>query len=309
MTPLLRAREPRRILARRLAAAALIGAGALATLPGGQAEVRTQTPPGAQSPPQPASAEDPVIARANGGEIRRSDVMRLLSQLPAEARSMPPEQLFALGVERAIDRLLVAEAARNEGLGDDPEVRRRLEAAEADVLWDAYLQSRIREALSEARIRGAYDEIASAATEDEVKARHILLSSERDARAVIRELEGGADFQELARDKSVGPSRESGGDLGYFRRSQMVAEFSEAAFAMAPGEFSKAPVKTRFGWHVILVEKRRRAEAPTMREALPGIQQTITREVLAEVLGGLRESAEIEVVGADGDGLARPDAR
>ncbi len=309
MTPLSRTREPRRILARRLAAAALIGAGALATLPGGQAEVRAQTPPGAQSPLRPASAEDPVIARANGREIRRSDVMRLLSQLPAEARSMPPEQLFALGVERAIDRLLVAEAARNEGLGDDPEVRRLLQAAEADVLWEAYLQSRIRQALSEARIRGAYDEIASAATEDEIKARHILLSSERDARAVIRELEGGADFQKQARDKSVGPSRESGGDLGYFRRSQMVAEFSEAAFAMAPGEFSKAPVKTRFGWHVILVEKRRRAEAPTMREALPGIQQTITREVLAEVLGGLRESAKIEVVGADDGGLARPGAR
>ena len=309
MTPLPRTRKPRRASARRLASMALIGAGALAILPGSQAEVRAQTPPGARLLPQPAPVEDPVVARANGEEVRRSDVMRLLAQLPAEARSMPPEQLFALGVERAIDRLLVAEAARSEGLGDDPDVRRRLEAAEADVLWEAYLQSRIRQELSETRIRGAYDEIASAATEDEVKARHILLASEREAQTVIRELEGGSDFQKLAREKSVGPSRESGGDLGYFRRAQMVAEFSEAAFAMAPGEFSKAPVKTQFGWHVILVEKRRRAEAPTMQEALPGIQQAITREVLAEVLGGLRESADIEVVGADGGGLARPGAR
>ena len=309
MTPLPRTREPCRIPARRLASMALIGAGVLATLLGSQTGVRPQTPPGAPSPSQLAPAEDPVVARANGGEVRRSDVMRLLAQLPAEARGMPPEQLFAVGVERAIDRLLVAEAARNEGLGDDPDVRRRLEAAETDVLWEAYLQGRIRQELSEARIRGAYDKIAAAATEDEVKARHILLAGEQEARAVIRELEGGADFQKLARAKSVGPSRESGGDLGYFRRAQMVAEFSEAAFAMAPGEFSKAPVKTRFGWHVILVEKRRRAEAPTMQEALPGIQQAITREILAEVLGGLRESADIEVIGADGGGPARPGAR
>lgn len=301
MTSLSRTRAPRRVSARRPAFAALIGAVVLAILPGGPAEVRAQT--------QPASAEDPVVARANGGEVRRSDIMRLLTQLPAEARNMPPEQLFALGVERAIDRLLVAEAARGEGLQDDPEVRRRLEAAEADVLWEAYLQGRIQRELSEGRIRAAYDEIAAAATEDEVKARHILLASEQDARAVIRELEGGTDFQELAREKSIGPSRESGGDLGFFRRARMVAEFSEAAFALAPGEFSKTPVKTQFGWHVILVEKRRRAEAPTMQEALPDIQQAITREVLAEVLGRLREGANIEVVGADDGGLARPGAR
>lgn len=301
MTSLPRTRAPCRASARRPAFAALIGAVVLAILLGGPAEVRAQT--------QPAPTEDPVVARANGGEVRRSDVMRLLTQLPAEARNMPPEQLFALGVERAIDRLLVAEAARGEGLQDDPEVRRRLEAAEADVLWEAYLQGRIQRELSEGRIRAAYDEIAAAATEDEVKARHILLASEQDARAVIRELEGGTDFQELAREKSIGPSRESGGDLGFFRRARMVAEFSEAAFAMTPGEFSKTPVKTQFGWHVILVEKRRRAEAPTMQEALPDIQQAITREVLAEVLGRLREGANIEVVGADGGGLARPGAR
>ena len=301
MTPLPRTRKPFRVPARRPTFVALTGAVVLAILSGGPAEVRAQT--------QPAPAEDPVVARANGGEVRRSDVMRLLAQLPVEARNMAPEQLFALGVERAIDRLLVAEAARSEGLQDDPEVRRRLEAAEADVLWEAYLQGRIQRELSEGRIRAAYDEIASAATEDEVKARHILLASEQDARAVIRELEGGANFQELAREKSIGPSRDSGGDLGYFRRAQMVAEFSEAAFAMAPGEFSKTPVKTQFGWHVILVEKRRRAEAPTMQEALPDIQQAITREVLAEVLGKLREGANVEVVGADGGGLARPGAR
>ncbi len=286
---------------RRLAAAAWICAGALAAPAGGPAEVRAQTAPG-------APVEDSVVARVNGEDVRQSDVVRMLAQLPAEARGMPPEQLFALVVQRAVDRLLVAEAARGEGLADDPEIRRRLAAAEADVLWSAYLERRLREGLSDARIREAYDKIASE-TDDAVKARHILLADEEDARAVIRDLEGGADFETLARARSIGPSRESGGDLGTFTRAQMVDAFSEAAFAMAPGEFSRTPVKTRFGWHVILVEERRRAEVPSMEEAMPRIRQTVTAEVVAEVLGRLREGADIEIVGAGAGGLVRPGAR
>ncbi len=308
MNLLPRTREPREIFVRRLASVAWIGVGVLATLPGGSAEVRAQTPPGLQPLPQSMPAEDSVIARVNGEEVRQSDVLRMLEQLPAEVRGMPREQLFALVVERAIDRFLVVEAARKEGLRDDPEIQRRLEAAEADVLWEAYLERKLQEGLSEARIRRAYDKIASEATDDEIKARHILLASEEDARTVIRELEGGADFQTLARKRSIGPSREAGGDLGYFSRAQMVDEFSGAAFALAPGEFSKAPVKTQFGWHVILVEGRRRAETPSMQEAMPQIQQAITREVLTEVLGGLRKRADIEIVGTGG-GLVRPGAR
>lgn len=274
----------------------------------GPTEVRAQSPQPLQSLPQSSPPVDSVVARVNGEEIRQSDIFRMLQQLPDEVRNMPQGQLFTLLLERAVDRILVIDAARKSGLAEDPVIRARVTAAEDDVLWAVFLERQIQENLTEKRIRRAYGRISGAAAEEEVKARHILLASEEEAQAVIRDLEGGAEFQTVVSEKSIGPSRETGGDLGYFSRSQMVDEFSAAAFAMNVGEFSKKPVKTQFGYHVILLENRRRAEAPSMQESMPQIQQEVTREVLAEVLGKLRKGADIEVVGAGGE-LMRPGAR
>jgi len=274
----------------------------------GPTEVRAQLPQPLQSLPQSSPPVDSVVARVNGEEIRQSDIFRMLQQLPDEVRNMPQGQLFTLLLERAVDRILVIDAARKSGLAEDPVIRARVTAAEDDVLWAVFLERQVQENLTEKRIRRAYGRISGAAAEEEVKARHILLASEEEAQAVIRDLEGGAEFQTVASEKSIGPSRETGGDLGYFSRSQMVDEFSAAAFAMNVGEFSKKPVKTQFGYHVILLENRRRAEAPSMQESMPQIQQEVTREVLAEVLGKLRKGADIEVVGAGGE-LMRPGAR
>ena len=282
--------------------------GPLAWLVAGPAEVRAQAPQPLQSLPQSVPAGDSVVARVNGEEIRQSDIFRMLQQLPEEVRNMPQGQLFTLLLERAVDRILVIDAARKSGLAEDPVIRARVKAAEDDVLWAVFLERQVQENLTEKRVRRAYDRLSSEAAEEEVKARHILLASEEDARAVIRDLEGGAEFMAVVREKSIGPSRESGGDLGYFSRSQMVEEFSAAAFAMNKGEFSKEPVKTQFGYHVILLENRRRAEAPSLQEAMPQIQQEVTREVLTKVLGALRKGADIEVVGAGGQ-LMRPGAR
>ena len=275
---------------------------------GTSAAVRAQSAQPLQQLPQSVPAVDNPVARVNGQDIRQSDILRMLEQLPAEVRQMPQGQLFTLLLERAIDRSLVIAAARKSRLSDDPAIQARLKAAEDDLLWAAFLERKVQDGLTEKRVRKAYDRISGEAAEEEVKARHILLASEEDARSVIRALEGGREFQAVARDKSIGPSRESGGDLGYFSRSQMVDEFSTAAFAMNVGEFSKAPVKTQFGWHVILLENRRRAEVPSMQEAMPQIQQEVTREILSEVLGGLRKGADIEIVGASGE-LMRPGAR
>ena len=274
----------------------------------GPTEVRAQAPQPLQSLPQSVPAADNVVARVNGEEIRQSDILRMPQQLPDEVRNMPQGQLFTLLLERAVDRILVIDAARKSGLAEDPAIRARLKVAEDDILWAVFLERQVQENLTEKRVRRAYDRLSGAAAEEEVKARHILLASAEDARAVIRDLEGGAKFKAVARAKSIGPSRESGGDLGYFSRSQMVDEFSAAAFAMNVGEFSKEPVKTQFGYHVILLENRRRAEAPSLQEAMPQIQQEVMREVLTEVLGTLRKGADIEIVGAGGE-LMRPGAR
>ncbi|MBH62278.1 MAG: peptidylprolyl isomerase [Alphaproteobacteria bacterium] len=283
----------------------VLGLALILTMP---AVVRAQSPQPLQSLPQSVPAQDNVLARVNGAEVRQSDVLRMLDQLPAEVRNMPQGQLFTLLIERAVDRVLVIEAARADGLANDPEVRARLKQAEDDLLWATFLERKVAEGMTDSRIRKAYDRLAGEAAEEEIKARHILLASEDEAKAIIRDLEGGADFQAIAREKSIGPSRETGGDLGFFNRGQMVLDFSDAAFALDVGDYSKTPVKTQFGWHVILVEERRRSEVPSMPHAMPKIQQEVTRQVLTEVLGGLRKGAEIEIVGAGG-GLQRPGQR
>ena len=299
----------------RLGPASMLSRGAVWALFGplawvvvGSMEVQAQGPQPLQLLPQSVPTVDSVVARVNGEEIHQSDILRMLQQLPDEARNMPQGQLFMLLLERAVDRILVIDAARKSGLAEDPVIQARVRAAEDDVLWAVFLERQVQENLTEKRLRRAYNRLSSVAAEEEVKARHILLASEEDARAVIHDLEGGADFTAVAREQSIGPSRESGGDLGYFSRSQMVEEFSAAAFSMNEGEFSKEPVKTQFGYHVILLENRRRAEVPSLQEAMPQIQQDVTREVLTEVLGALRKGADIEVAGAGGE-LMRPGAR
>ena len=267
-----------------------------------------QSPQPLQSLPKSMPEQDNLLARVNGIEVHQSDVIRMLEQLPAEVRNMPQAQLLTLLIERAIDRVLVVQAARKEGLADDPEIRARVKKMEDDLLWARFLERKVAEGMTESRIRKAYDRLAGEAAEEEIKARHILLASEKEAKAVIRDLQGGADFESVAREKSIGPSREAGGDLGFFKRGQMVSKFSDAAFAMDIGDYSKAPTKTQFGWHVILVEERRRAEVPSMPHAMPKIQQEVTRQVLIDVVGGLRKEADIEIVSAV-SGLQRPSQR
>jgi len=116
---------------------------------------------------------------------------------------------------------------------------------------------------------------------------------------VSEELAGGADFAELAKERSTGPSGPNGGDLGYFRESQMVPEFAEAAFAMEVGTSSETPVQTQFGWHVILVEDRRSVE-PSFEDSEPQLRQDVAREIVTSMVDDLREGAEIERFNLDG---------
>jgi peptidyl-prolyl cis-trans isomerase C len=128
-----------------------------------------------------------------------------------------------------------------------------------------------------------------------VRARHVLLDNEEDAKAVIAALDAGADFAELAQERSLGPSAERGGNLDYFTRADMTPAFAEAAFELEVGEYSRAPVKTAFGWHVIKVEDRRAEEPAGFFEMRAELREKITREHMDEFLRGLRERAEIEL--------------
>lgn len=253
----------------------------------------------AQAPGQ--VADDPVVARVNGAEVRRSDVMLAIENLPQQYRQLPPEMLFGGVVSQIIDRKLVAQAAEKARLGEDPAVRQRVASIRERVLQETYLSRAIETEMTEANLRARYEKkVKSAPGREEVHARHVLVQNEADAKLVIEDLRKGGDFAEVARKRSTGPSAANGGDLGYFTREQMVPEFAEAAFAMKKGEISTAPVKTQFGWHVIKVEDRRTAPPPSFEDSVNDMRQEMAQELIQARMEALRKDAKIERLGPDG---------
>jgi peptidyl-prolyl cis-trans isomerase C len=259
----------------------------------------------AQGPAQPqakppVAKDDPVAAVVNGEKIYRSEVMFIVEALPEQFKQMPVAALYPQIIQRLVDRKLAAQAAKKEGYLDRPDVKRRLEIEQEQVLQEAYLIAKIDESLTDDRLKAAYDKkVAGAGKEEEVRARHILLKTEDDAKKVIGELEKGADFAKLATERSVGPTSGNGGDLGFFKRDQMVEPFAEAAFAMRKGEYTHKPVQTQFGWHVIKVEDRRAAKVPTFEESKDALKEEEARAVAGDVIAKMRQGAEITVMPPD----------
>ena len=258
-----------------------------------------------------APDDDPVVAVVDGTEVRRSEVEGLARGLPEQYRQIPLPQIYGMLLDRAIDFRLLANAAEEENLADDPDVQTALEQARASVLRDAYVRREIEEGTTEEKLRARYEEVKSEEgfTQEEVHARHILVGSEEQATSLIAELDGGADFEALAREHSVDPSaRTNSGDLGYFRRQQMVPEFAEAAFALEPGEHSSEPVQSQFGWHIIQVLDRRMG-TPSFEETQPRLREELAREVVMGLVAELRADAEIERFNLDGSPMpVVPDA-
>lgn len=256
------------------------------------------------APPAPA-AEDPVVAKVDGEELRLSDVAATASDLlPQQLRNVPPAALMQMLppevsrqlVDRAITERALVIAARSAGLDKDEEVRRRIRRAEEQELQQALLSREVNTQVTEQAVRARYDqEAARRQGEEEIHARHILVQTETEARAALAEVKGGADFAEVAKRLSKDPgSRDSGGDLGFFKKGDMVPEFAEAAFAMQPGQVSSAPVRTPFGWHVIKVEERRTAPVPSFEDSRQQIERKMLEEQVDAVVRRIRAAAKVE---------------
>ncbi len=265
------------------------------------------TPALAQAPATPAPAlsgqatpADPVVARVAGKDIRLSDVSDAAQQLPAEARSMPPGMLFPLLLDQLIDRAAIVELARRRGMDKEQAVARQMARAQDQALQTAVIGRDVGPLVTEPELRARYDrEIAGRSGEEEVNARHILLGSEADARAVIAELKKGGDFATIARARST--DKASGdGDLGFFKQGDMVQEFAAAAFALKAGETTDNPVKTQFGWHVIRVEARRSTPPPTFEEAFDGLRSKTIQEGVDKILKEARTGLAVERFNMDG---------
>ncbi len=254
----------------------------------------------AQSP-APAAPADPVIARIDGQPILRSEMQATMRGLPPQAQGMPMETLYPMLLERVIDLRLIGQAARGAKLEDDPAIKKKIAEAADRVLQEALLTKAVESRVTEATLREKYKTYAATIPgQEEVNARHILLKTEAEAKAVVAELKKGGDFAEIAKKRSIDPGAASGGDLGYFTREQMVPEFSEAAFKLKKGEITEAPVKSSFGWHVIRVEDTRTSGPPPFDEVKAELQDELSREVIQDLLKDLRGKAKVERFNLDG---------
>ncbi|NIA71855.1 peptidylprolyl isomerase [Pelagibius litoralis] len=243
--------------------------------------------------------QNPVVARVNGHEIRWAAVMASADGLPERYRDQL-ESVFPALLDRLVDVRLLAEAARAQGLAEDAEVRERLVGLEDRVLSTVFLERYLAEQVTTAAVRERYDAlVALRRANREVRARHIIVETEEEAEAIIAELDGGAVFPTLARERSIGPSAERGGDLGYFFARRMAPAFAEALHKLEPGSYSAEPVETEFGWHVILLVERRADDVPSFLDMQTQLREELTRESMSRMVGNLRQRASLEMFPED----------
>ena len=254
----------------------------------------------------PARADDKVLAKVNGVEIKESDLALAEEELAPSLAQMDPAAKKDNVLAFLIDLQIVAKAAEDKKIENTEDFKKRLGFTRKRLMMDSLLAAEGKAGTTEDAMKKVYDEASKQITgEVEVRARHILVETEDEAKAVVEELKKGADFAELAKKKSKDPGASDGGDLGFFTKDQMVPEFSAVAFVLEPGKISD-PVKSQFGWHVIKVEEKRNRQAPPFEQVKGQIETYVTRKAQADFVGKLREAAKVERT-ADA-GAAKPDA-
>lgn len=242
-----------------------------------------------------AKGADPVVAQVDGTIIRQSDVVAALENLPPQYAQVPRETLVKAVTEKLIDGTLAANRARAAGLHKDPMYLVARARAELQLLEQLFIQRLVARRVTERAVRRRYQrDRKSLVREKKIRARHILLKTRQEALNIINELRRGKDFAQLAQKYSTGPSKDQGGDLGFFKREQMVAPFSKAAFTLPKGAYSKAPVQTKFGWHVIKVVDIKAAAPPRFEEVRVELERKMSDEVIEKEMEGLRKGAKIK---------------
>lgn len=234
----------------------------------------------------------PVAAVVNGKKVYIKELQELKDAVP-QLQQISLDALYEQLQASMIDATLLSQAAEKEKIKNDPQYKKLAAEMEEQLARRLYLDKKIKEMRTKDKMQKIYAQyLKDNPPQEEVKASHILVKTEREAADIIKQLNAGADFAEIANKKSIDPSG-NGGDLGFFSRETMVPEFAEAAFSMKEGELSQKPVKTQFGYHVIKVEKRRIAEPPAFEEVETQLSERFNVDASDEVMKNLRSKAKI----------------
>ena len=238
--------------------------------------------------------EDTVVATVNGDKIMKSALdgyLQVIKRSPSGSAVKP---------EEALDDLVATELALQEAKKTDilsrADIKKKISDFTRNVLLTTWTKEKVKSFdISDADIKKEYDETVKKLTSKEFNARHILLKTEDEAKAVIKEIAGGADFAKVAEKKSTGPSAKNGGSLGWFKANTMVPAFADAVKKMKKGDVSKEPVKTQFGYHVIKLEDIRDAKLPTLDILKPKLTRKLSQKKMLAYMDKIKETADIKI--------------
>jgi peptidyl-prolyl cis-trans isomerase C len=258
-----------------------------------------ETAPAAPDAAAAAKPVDPnaVVATIGGKPITEADLAMAEGELSQQFAQLPAEQRRAAALSAAIEIKVMAAKAVADGLDKDADFQRRAAFLQARALHGEIVEKEVVDKITDDEVRARYDkEIAAQPAVNEVHARHILVKTKEEAEGIIKELDGGAKFEDLANKHTTDPSgKTSGGDLGWFGPGQMVPEFEKAAMALEPGSYTKEPVQTQFGWHVIKVEDKRPKQPPAFEQVKDQIRSAVLRDKYFALVKELRAAAKVEI--------------
>jgi len=289
------------LLFRRASLASLglaFGLSALCLSPVMAQETAPAAPADAAAAPAAAPVDpNAVVATVNGQPLTEADLVLAEGELSQQFAQLPPEQRRAAALSAAIEIRVMAAKAVTDGLDKDPDFQRRMAFLQQRALHGEMVEKGVVDKVTDAEIRARYDqEIANTPPVNEVHARHILVKTKEEAEAIIKQLDGGGDFQKLANEHTSDPSGKSnGGDLGWFGPGQMVPEFDKAAFALEVGKYTKEPVQSQFGWHVIKLEDKRAKQPPAFDDVKDQAKQAVIRDKYFALVKSLRAGAKVEI--------------
>ena len=240
---------------------------------------------------------DVVIATVNGDKIMKSTLDGYLAILNKSGKKVADKQA-------AVDDLVATEIALQEARKSDilerPATKKAIKDYTRNILLKTWTKEKVDSFdIDDATVKAAYDERVTKLASKEYNARHILVKTEDEAKAIIKELDGGADFEKLAKEKSTGPSGSNGGSLGWFKAQTMVPAFSNAVKTMAKGDVSKAPVKTQFGFHIIKVEDSRDSKLPTLESLEAQLKRVIAQKKMLAYMVELKKTADVKITLAE----------
>ncbi|MEL6947114.1 MAG: peptidylprolyl isomerase [Pseudomonadota bacterium] len=246
----------------------------------------------------PAQADtNPVVATVGDVKITKADLDQVMKDMARQFANFPEAQRRARALDSLIDIHVLAAKSKKEGLDNDAEMKRRLMLLTNRALHNGYFESKVQPAVTDETLKARYDsEIAKVKPEQEVSARHILVKTEEEAKAIIAELDKGGDFIELAKSKSTGPSGSKGGDLGFFGKGRMVPAFETAAFALEKGAYTKEPVKSQFGYHIIRVDDKRDKPLPSFEASKTQLRQVMLTEAYTKAVKDARAEIGAKVL-------------